>query len=153
MKDSLQICHKCGSDACYVTPVNLNINKYFCFGCGFETTDTMSIGEFDFETYEETIPELYKDLRAADNEKKSKIWYPTTINIHNKGTVFVHGTDATNWEWAGVKVKEVTEEEKGKFKIPGTDEYYAHKTDMTTLKKFSRHDFMEALDYINFFEE
>jgi predicted RNA-binding Zn-ribbon protein involved in translation (DUF1610 family) len=39
MKDSLQICPKCGSDACYVTPINSTNNKYFCFGCGFETTD------------------------------------------------------------------------------------------------------------------
>jgi hypothetical protein len=151
MKDSLQICPKCGSDACYVTPINSTNNKYFCFGCGFETTDFMKQNEFNFEEYEDTIPELYKDIKVMDDE--TRVWYPTTINIYNKGTVFVHGTDATNWEWAGVKVKEVTEEEKGKFKIPGTDKFYEHKTDMTTLKKFGRHDFMEALDFIKFFEE
>jgi hypothetical protein len=27
MKDSLQICPKCGSDACYVTPINLQITN------------------------------------------------------------------------------------------------------------------------------
>jgi hypothetical protein len=150
MKDSLQICPKCGSDACYVTPINSTNNKYFCFGCGFETTDLMKQNEFNFEDYESTIPELYKDIKVMDDE--TRVWYPTTINIHSKGTVFVYGTNAMDWEWAGVKVKEIAEEEKGKFKIPGTDEYYAHKTDMTTLKKFGRNDFMEALDYINFFE-
>jgi len=151
MKDSLDICGKCGSDACYVTPLNNTNNNYFCFGCGFQTNDLMKQGEFNFEEYEETIPELYKDIKVADDE--TRVWYPITINIHNKGTVFVHGTDATNWEWAGVKVKEVSEAEKGKFKIPGTDNFYLHKTDMESMKKFPRKDFIEGLDYINFFEE
>ena len=30
-KDSLQMCPKCGGDACYVTPINAEHNNYFCF--------------------------------------------------------------------------------------------------------------------------
>ena len=41
-KDSLQICAKCGGDACYVTPINAEYNNYFCFGCGFQTNDFIS---------------------------------------------------------------------------------------------------------------
>jgi len=151
MKDSLEICTKCNSDAAYVTPLNSTHNQYYCFGCGFSTSDFMKQDEFDFEEYESTIPELYKDIKFIDAEKR--VWYPITINIQDKGTVFIHGTNVDDWEWAGVKVKEISEEEKGKFKIPGTEDFYAYKTDMKTLKKFPRKDFIEGLDYINFFEE
>ena len=65
--------------------------------------------------------------------------------------LIVFGTNIGNWQWAGIKVKEVSKEEQEKFKIPGTDKVYKYKTDMTTLKEFSQKDFMEALDYINFF--
>ena len=44
--------------------------------------------------------------------------YPITVNIENKGTVFIKGTNALDWQWAGVKVKEVDKEEQGNFKIP-----------------------------------
>jgi hypothetical protein len=108
-------------------------------------------GEFDFETYEETLPELYKDLKRVDDKKR--VWYPTTINIQDKGTVFANGTSKDNWLWAGVLAVEVTAEEQGKFKIPGTKEFYTHKTDIKTLKNFSQEDFIEALDYISFFKE
>jgi hypothetical protein len=111
----------------------------------------MKDGEFDFETYEETLPELYKDLKNTDSE--NRVWYPITLNIQDKGTVFANGTSKDNWQWAGVKAVEVSEEEKGKFKIPGTEEYYTHKTDIKSLKNYSQKDFIEALDYIEFFKE
>jgi len=148
-KDSLEICPLCGSDACYVTQLNATAKNYFCFGCGFTTNDLMIEGEFDFEQYEETLPELYKDIKQTDDS--NRVWYPITINIEDKGTVFAKGTSAENWQWAGIKVKEVSKGEQEKFKIPGTDKAYKYKTDMTTLKEFSQKDFMEALDYINFF--
>ncbi len=148
-KDSLEICPLCGSDACYVTQLNATAKNYFCFGCGFTTNDLMIEGEFDFEQYEETLPELYKDIKQTDDS--NRVWYPITINIEDKGTVFAKGTSVENWQWAGIKVKEVSKEEQEKFKIPGTDKAYKYKTDMTTLKEFSQKDFMEALDYINFF--
>jgi hypothetical protein len=151
MKDKLTICDRCQGDACYVTPLNELKNNYFCFSCGFQTNDLMKGGEFDFETYEESLPELYKDLKNTDSEKR--VWYPITINIQDKGTVFANGKNKYDWQWAGVKAIEVNEEEKGKFKIPGTEDYYTHKTDIKSLKNYSQGDFIEALDYINFFSE
>lgn len=148
--DKLQICPKCNSDACYVTPLNEKNNHYTCFGCGFYTTDLMVQGEFDFETYESTLPELFKDMKTSDFLER--VWYPMTINIPEKGTVFPIGKSLLDWEWASVKVKEVKEEEKEKFKIPGSKDSYNYKTDMTTLKKYGRKDFIEALEYIGFFE-
>ena len=149
-KDSLEICPLCGSDACYVTELNATAKNYFCFGCGFTTNDLMIIGEFDFEQYEETLPELYKDIKQVDSS--NRVWYPITINIEDKGTVFAKGTTLLDWQWAGVKVKEVSKEEQDKFKIPGTDKSYKYKTDMKTMKEFKKYDFMDALEYIGFFK-
>ena len=148
-KDNLETCLKCGGDACYTTELNSTAKNYFCFGCGFTTNDLMVVGEFDFDQYEETLPELYKDIKVDDGSQR--MWYPITINLENKGTVFAKGTNYSDWKWAGIKVKEVSKKEQKKFKIPGTDKSYKYKTDMTTLQEFSQWDFMEALDYINFF--
>ena len=148
-KDNLETCLKCGGDACYTTELNSTAKNYFCFGCGFTTNDLMVIGEFDFDQYEETLPELYKDIKVNDGSQR--VWYPITINLEDKGTVFAKGTSLMDWQWAGIKVKEVSKEEQEKFKIPGLDKSYKYKTDMTTLKEYSQHDFMEALEYINFF--
>lgn len=149
-KDSLSECMKCGGDACYTTELSSKVKNYFCFGCGFTTNDLMIQGEFDFKQYEETLPELYKDLKVGD--ELGRVWYPTSINIPDKGTVFINGKDYKEWTWTGVKVTDVKEEEKEKFKIPNTDDYYKHKTDMKTMKNFDQYSFMDALEYIDFFE-
>ena len=61
--DKLSICPKCQCDGCYITPINETKNNYFCFGCGFQTNDLIKEGEFDLVVYEETLPELYKDIK------------------------------------------------------------------------------------------
>jgi len=151
MKDKFDICPKCGGSNCYVTPVNEFKNNYYCFSCGFQTNDLMIEGEYDFELYEETLPELYKDIKYKDD--LNRIWYPITINIQNKGTVFANGTCKDDWLWSGVLAVEVNDDEKGKFKIPGTNEFYTHKTDIKTMKSFPQDNFLGCLDYINFFKE
>jgi hypothetical protein len=143
--DQLTICPKCGSDGCYKLPINEVAFSYYDFGCGFQTNDLMKEGEFNFEEYEETLPELYKDLRSVDSEKR--VWYPISINIPSKGTVFINGTSKDNWQWAGIKAIELTEEEKKEPKYKEA----THKSDAKSLKHFGT-DFIEACDYIGVFE-
>ena len=150
MEDNLVICPKCGSDACYKTPINEFHSNYSCFGCGFQTSDLIREGEFNFEEYDQSLPYLYVDIKHKDNE--GRVWYPQTVNIDNKGTVFAYGRNKDDWKWAGVLMAEVQEEEKHKFKKPGTDEYYTHKTDMKSLKLFEQNNFMDALEFIGVFE-
>ena len=131
-----------------VLPIGL---ERLCFGCGFTTNDLMVHGEFDFDKYEELLPELHKSIKVGD--ELNRVWYPITVNIPDKGTVFANGKGWRDWSWAGVKVTEVKEEEKEKFKIPGKkDEYYKFKTDMKSLHEFDQSDFMDALEYIGFFK-
>jgi len=144
MKDQLANCPRCGCDGCYVTSINETKNNYFCWGCGFQSNDLMKEGEFDFEQYEETLPELYKDLKGPDAD--GRIWYPITINVEEKGTVFVNGDSKDRAQWCAIKVVELTEEEKQQPKYKGK----THKSDPKSLKYFGS-DFIEAIDYIGMF--
>jgi copper(I)-binding protein len=68
---------------------------------------------------------------------------PSTINIPDKGMVFINGKSAENWKWMAVKAIEIPKEEKSKFPEGNT-----HKMDMGNAKEFEEKDFMEALSYI-----
>ena len=143
--EELIICPLCGSDACYKTPINEKHFSYFCFGGGHQTNDLMKVGEFNFEEYEETLPELYKDLKQIDSEDRA--WYPVAINLPEKGTVFINGTSVENWQWCVIKTRELTEEESKSLVNKGIN----YKSDTSTMKHFEK-EFIEALDYIGFFE-
>ena len=144
-KDEMIMCHKSGCDACYKTQINEVKSSYFCWGCGYQTNDLMKEGEFDFVGYEEILPELYKDVKHQDEE--GRVWYPITINLEDKGTVFLNGKSADTIEWSGIKVVELTEEEKTQPKFK--DKKY--KSDAKSLKSFSN-DFIEACDYVGVFD-
>jgi hypothetical protein len=145
--DKLDICPRCGSDACYVTEVNQDINNYFCYGCGFQSNTLMREGEEITEEQMSILPELYKDLRYKD--KNGQIWFPSTVNLPKQGMIFADGSTTKNWAWAAVKAVEVKEEEKHKYPIPKKEgQFYEYRMDMTTVKHFKERDFMEALSYI-----
>jgi len=150
--DNLIICKHCGSDACYVEEVNLELSTYFCYGCGFQTNSLM---KDDSEFYKEQIsilPELYKDLLEKDED--GIIWMPSTINLPQQGMIFANGPSKNDWGWAAVKAVPVTEEEKEKYPIPSQKgKFYEWRMDMTTLKMFTKRDYIEALSYIGILPE
>jgi hypothetical protein len=84
------------------------------------------------EQYKETLPELYKDLEFKDENKLH--WYPTSVVMDDKSMIFAEGTSLENWQWSAVQAKD-------------------GKPDMTTKKEFSERDFMEALDYVGYFNK
>ena len=145
-KDEMVLCPKCGCDGCYKTPINETLSNYFCWGCGYQTNDLMKEGEFDFEKFEEVLPELYKDVRYTDDE--NRVWYPAVINIEDKGTVFLNGKSVDEVQWAGIKAIKLTDEEKEQPKFKGKE----YKSDAKSLKEFGN-DFIEACDYIGVFEK
>ena len=94
----------------------------------------------------ETSPELYNDLSKVD--KDGLVWFPATISIPAKGIVFADGTSKKNWSWKAAKAVRILQEERDKY--PEGQEY---KMDMKGAKVFGRKDFMDALDYIEFYQE
>lgn len=143
--ETLIDCSRCNSNACLVQPYTDDLVGYICFGCGFTTSSEMLEDSEIFNTVLKSAPELYKDIKFIDN--KNQVWMPSTITLPNQGMVFVDGTDKDNWQWAGVLATNILPEEKNKFPVNQT-----HKMDFTNLKYFAVNDYMDALEYIGFFE-
>lgn len=156
MKDNLIKCNRCGGDACYETDHTFsngfNIKSWMCMGCGF-TTNTTLVKDSDELSHSETLlPELYKDLKFTDNN--NLVWFPSVINLPEKGIVFINGTSKDDWGWAGIQAILVNEDEKEKYPIPGQEgKFYSHKTNMESLKMFRQKDFMDACEYIGVFDK
>ena len=157
--DKLIKCNRCEGDACYHQEIN-GIELYSCYGCGFQTSSVMKKDEKFFEEQMEILPELYKALLGEDNE--GLIWMPQTVNLPQQGMVFATAArdfgeegaqvNQDNYEWAAVKAIEIKDEDKEKYPIPNKKgEFYEWRMDMTTEKRFSHNDFVEALDYIEIF--
>jgi hypothetical protein len=127
MKEQLIDCPRCGGNACHEVS-NDKLTVWSCFGCGFTSNSTLT--EEKLEEVESVIPQLYKDLRFQD--EKGLYWYPSTVILEDKSMVFADGKDIDGWKWAAVQSKE-------------------GKADMETIKYFEEKEFIEALDYIDFF--
>ena len=127
MKESLITCLKCGGDACSEIS-NGVVTIWICMGCGFTSNNTIT--DTNVTEMEATLPELYKDLRFKD--KEGKYWYPNSVILDDKSMVFAEGTNVQDWMWTAVQAKD-------------------GKTDMTTKKEFQIHEFMDALEYIDYF--
>jgi len=143
--DNLTICSRCGSDACYVDEVNLEIKTQFCYGCGFQTNSLMKEGEEFYTQQLDVLPELYKDLLYTD--KNNQVWMPSAVNIPEQGMVFANGPSGQEWGWAAVKAIELQEGDKR------VREDQTHKMDMNSIQMFGERDFMDALSYIGVLPE
>ena len=128
MKESLITCLKCGGDACSEIS-NGVVTIWICMGCGFTSNNTIT--DANVTEMEATLPELYKDLRFKD--KEGKYWYPNSVILDDKSMVFAEGTNVQDWMWTAVQAKD-------------------GKTDMSTKKEFQIHEFMDALEYIDYFK-
>ena len=128
MKESLITCLKCGGDACSEI-TNEVVTIWICMGCGFTSNNTIT--DTNVSEMEATLPELYKALRFKD--KDGKYWYPNSVILDDKSMVFAEGTNVQDWMWTAVRAKD-------------------GKTDMTTKKEFQIHEFMDALEYIDYFK-
>ena len=128
MKESFITCPKCGGDACSEI-TNGVVTIWICMGCGFTSNNTIT--DTNVTEMEATLPELYKDLRFKD--KEGKYWYPNSVILDDKSMVFAEGTNVQDWMWTAVQAKD-------------------GKTDMTTKKEFQIHEFMDALEYIDYFK-
>ena len=127
MQESFILCPRCEGNACHEIS-NDKLTVWSCFGCGFTSNSTLT--EDKLEEVESVIPQLYKDLRFKDD--KGLYWYPNSVMLEDKSLIFADGKSSEEWKWAGVQSKD-------------------GKADMTTVKYFEEKEFMEALDYIDFF--
>ena len=148
--DNLTTCPLCKGNACYEQAIHSMENPeplrtYLCFGCGFSSTTLMTEDSVYVKETREVSPELYNDL--SEKDENGLVWFPATISIAAKGMVFADGTSKNNWSWKAAKAVRILEEDKDKY--PKGQEY---KMDMKNAKLFGKKDFMDALDYIEFYQ-
>ena len=137
-----------GSNACYEQSFEQDgkeIKTWLCFGSGFTTSTLMTEGSKTVNDLLETSPELYKDLLHTDDN--GRIWFPATITIPEKGMVFLDGKNKEDWKWKAVKAILISEEEKEKY-----PEGQKYKMDMSGGKDYGKKNFMDALEYIDFYK-
>lgn len=142
--EELITCERCGGNACLKNEEEAGTNALFCFGCGFTTSTVFTNGNESFDNMIQSLPDLHKDLFFQGEQT---IWIPSVVTLPEKGMVFADGTSKDDWLWAGVLTTAITEEESNKF-----PEHQKNKIDHTTMKYFDRKDFMDALEYIGFFD-
>ena len=129
MTEKLIDCPRCGSNACSEM-TDGKVSIWICMGCGF--TSNTTITDLNIEQMEITLPELYKALRYKDQD--GKYWYPNSVMLEDKSMVFAEGISVDNWKWSAVQAKD-------------------GKADMTTKQEFAERDFMDALEYIGYFNQ
>jgi hypothetical protein len=151
--DKLTTCPCCGSDACYerhsIDDVS-EIKTWLCMTCGFTSHTQMIEGSEFVQLNEQNTAELIKDLKQVH---EGLAWFPTVVNIPEKGMVFPEGRSIQEWHWKVVKAIPVADEEKEKFPIPGTKgKYYKFKMDMKNPLVFDKNNFMDAAEAVGMFE-
>jgi hypothetical protein len=92
------------------------------------------------------MPELYKDLKYIDEQKR--VWYPNVINTPGKGVVFVNGKSKDNWQWASIKSIPLTKKEMKNPRFKGQ----THKSDPKSLQNHGQDGFFDACDELGLFE-
>lgn len=141
MTDNLVKCHCCGADMCYEYH-HAQFIQWMCFNCGYGSTSHM-VKDSDFVTNaKESLPELIKDLEVIDED--GFVWYPSTINVPEKGILFPNGGSKDAWGWTVAPLVPIKEEEKARFPKNQT-----HRIDMNLMEHFSREKFAEAVMKLN----
>src|ERR1700749_4734302 len=106
MTDSLVVCRRCGSDACYETKQDSSIH-WQCVDCGFYTNTYMLKNSQVVDHLRNTSPELYKDLEFEDGE--GFVWWPKVVNVSTVGIIFIDGSSVDNWSWCFAPEKPIPE--------------------------------------------
>jgi hypothetical protein len=141
MNDNLKKCPHCEAEMCYEYQHTQHV-QWMCFNCGYGSTSHM-VKDSDFvKTSKEVMPELIKDLEFIDAD--SFVWYPSVINIAEKGILFPNGGNKDVWRWTVAPLVEIKEEEKSRFPKNQT-----RKVDLTNLEDFPKESFALAITKLN----
>ena len=141
MTDNLVKCPHCEAEMCYEYH-NPHYIQWMCFNCGYGSTSHM-VKDSDFvKSSKEVLPELIKDLEFTD--ENDFVWYPSTINVPEKGILFPNGNNKDNWMWAVAPLTLIKKEEKSRFPKKQT-----HKVDLNNMQYFPREEFARAVTTLN----
>lgn len=141
MNDALVKCPHCGIEMAYEYK-HTQFTQWMCFNCGYGSTSHM-VADSDFvKSNKESMAELVKDLEFTD--ENNLVWYPSVVNIAEKGILFPTGPNKDNWGWAVAPLVKISKEEKARF--PKGQKY---KVDFPKLENFPKESFALAVTHLN----
>jgi len=141
MDDKLVNCPHCEAEMCYEYP-HSNYTQWMCFNCGYGSTSMMEQDSDFVKANKEVLPELIKDLEFVD--KNNLVWYPSTINIPEKGILFPNGNSKESWGWSIAPLVKIPKNEKSRFPKGQT-----HKVDLNGIENFDKEEFAAAVVKLN----
>ena len=141
MDDALIKCPVCGVEMNYEYK-HTNYTQWMCFNCGYGSTSHMVSGSDFVSSSKESMAELIKDLEFIDSE--NLVWYPSVINIAEKGILFPSGHNKDDWGWAVAPLVKIGKDEKSRF--PKGQNY---KVDFPKMETFPKESFALAVTHLN----
>ncbi len=145
IKDIQCECPHCNLMNCYETKYE-DISVFLCFTCGFTSNSKMIVdSEYVKKEFEQNqqVAKFIKNMQYTDTIR-NLVWYPTVLQFPSLGVIFPEPINDTEWEWVYAQEVPILEEEKEKFKMDGTDEYYKTKLDVENAKHYNKFDFYTA---------
>jgi hypothetical protein len=139
--DNLIQCPHCEGNMCYEYQ-HKDYNQWMCFNCGYGSTSHMTKDSDFVKLNKETMPELVKDLEFIAED--DLVWYPSVINVPEKGILFPNGSSKDAWGWSVAPLIQIEEEEKSRFPKNQT-----HKVDLKGMENFPKEMFTHALDMLH----
>ena len=97
MTDTICQCRKCGGHLCYQVHQE-QVVDWRCLSCGFQTNTFLLAGTEGVKVFEESIPQLYKDIKFQDED--GFVWYPLHLSKEGVGMIIADGTGKDNWYWS-----------------------------------------------------
>jgi hypothetical protein len=141
MTDKLIKCPHCEAEMCYEYD-HSSYTQQICFNCGYGSTSHMEKDSDFVASSREVLPELIKDLEFID--ENNMVWYPSTINIAEKGMLFPNGSSKDIWGWSVAPLVEIKEDEKDRFPKNQT-----HRIDLDGMEHFPKELFAAAVTKLN----
>jgi hypothetical protein len=141
MTDKLIKCPHCEAEMCYEYD-HSSYTQQICFNCGYGSTSHMEKDSDFVQSSREVLPELIKDLEFID--ENNMVWYPSTINIAEKGMLFPNGSSKEIWGWSVAPLVEIKEEEKDRF-----PKHQTHRVDLEGMEHFPKDLFAAAVTKLN----
>ena len=137
-------CPVCGLYDCYKSEYG-TITTYLCFSCGYTSNSKMKLNStYVKEQFEnnKNVAKFIKNIRFNDTAN-SLVWYPTVLQFPELGIIFPE-PNGNDWNWTYAQEVPILEDEKEKFKIGDTDDYYKTKIDIENAKRYNKFDFKMA---------
>lgn len=127
------------SNKCFVERTEIEgepFESYLCFQCGMTSNSYMAIDSEKLEDMVKGNTQLMNEAKIID-EERDIIWFPSVINMGEKGMIYPDGTNS-NWHWYYARVVDVPEEEREKY--DGMEK----RLDIETPQRFGQFEFTEA---------